>query len=117
MDDSFIDWLKDILAQYDRVVFLYRLSGESCAELRTILKKEKRKLLLLTDMEALPFSCDQRKLCGDECGRLLERYLSYNFSDRFILLTDWKEFPWPFAANFAEMGLSTKGEVLEALLI
>ena len=33
MDDSFKKWLENALAHYDRVVFLYHLSKESCIEL------------------------------------------------------------------------------------
>lgn len=116
MDDSFKKWLENALMHYDRVVFLYRLSKESCIELRTILKEEKRKVLLLTDTETLDFPCSQRKLCEEECRQLLELYLSYSFSDHFIFLTDQKKFPWPSIDNFTEAGLATKGETLEALL-
>lgn len=116
MEDSFEKWLENALAHYDKVIFLYQFSEESCAELGTILKAEKRKLLLVTDLEAPEFPCDQRTLCGEECNRLLQLYLSYSFSNRFVLLTDQKGFPWSSIANFAEAGLFTKQEIWEAVL-
>lgn len=116
MDDFFDKQLENALAHYDKVIFLYQLSEESYSELRTILRAERRKLLLLTDMEAPDFPYDQKKLCEEECGRLLELYLSYSFSDHFIFLTDQKDFPWPSIANFAEAGLATRRELLEVLL-
>lgn len=116
MDHSFEKWLGNTLAHYDRVVFLYQLSRESCAELMRILRKEKRNFLLLTDIEAPDFLCDQRRLCEDECRYLLKLYFSYSFADNFIFLTDHKEFPWPSIANFTETGLPARGEALEAML-
>lgn len=116
MDDSFENWLQYILADYDKVVFLYHLSEVSCIDLQTILKKEKRKLLLLTDTEAPDFPCNQRMLSEEECRRLLELYFTYSFADRFIFLTDRKVFPWPSAANFVEAGLAESVEILEAML-
>lgn len=117
MDASFIKWLKNALAQYDKVVFLYRVSEELCIELKTVLKKEKRKLLLLTDVEIPDCSCSQRKLGEEERGWLLELYFSYSFADNFVFLTDKEKFPWPSMVNFAEAGLSTKREILEAMLV
>ena len=116
MSDSLIKGLENALAQYDKVVFIYQLSQELCIELRTILKKEKRKLLLLTDTEAPVFPCDQRRLCKEECRWLLELYFSYSFSDRFIFLTDQEKFPWPTIANYIETGLAARGEIWEAML-
>lgn len=116
MDHSFEKWLENALAHYDRVVFLYQPSQESCVELEGILRKEKRKLLLLTDLEAPDFPCNQRRLCGDECRCLLELYFSYSFADHFIFLTDQKKLPWPSITNFIEAGLSARGEALEAML-
>lgn len=116
MDDSFKNWLEGALAHYDKVVFLYHLSKELCIKLKTILKKEKRKFLLLTDMETLDFPCDQRKLCGEEGRQLLELYFSYCFADNFILLTGRNEFPCPSIASFMEAGLLTGEEMLEAVL-
>lgn len=116
MEYSLKIWLEDALAHYDRVVFLYQLSRESCIELMAVLKKEKRKLLLLTDMKTSDFPCDQRKLCEDECRWLLELYFSYSFADHFVFLTDQKKFPWPSIVNFTEAGLAARGEILEALL-
>lgn len=116
MDDSFEKWLENALAHYEKVIFLYQFPEESCAELRTILKAEKRRILLLMDMETPDFPCDQRTLCGEECNRLLELYLSYSFSNRFVLLTDQKGFPWSSIANFAEAGLVMRREILDAIL-
>lgn len=116
MNDTLKKRLETALAHYDKVIFLYQLSQESCIELSTILSKEQRNLLLLTEAEAPSFPCDQRKLCEEECRQLLELYLSYSFSDRFVLLTDLKKFPWPFIVNFVETGLSERGEILEAML-
>lgn len=116
MDDSFKKWLEEALAHYDKVVFLYHLSKELCIKLKMILKKEKRKFLLLTDMETWDFPCDRRKLCGEECRRLLELYFSYCFADNFILLTEQDEFPCPSIINFTEAGLLTGEEMLEAVL-
>lgn len=116
MNASFNNQLETALTQYDKVVFLYRLSQESCTELRMILKKGKQKILLLTDWKTPDFPCDQRRLNENECRYLLELYLSYSFSDRFVLLTDQNNFPWPSVNNFAEAGLLTKGEILEAML-
>ena len=116
MDDSLKKWLKNALAHYDRVVFLYQSSKELYSELRTILKKEKRKILLLSDTETSDYPCGQRKLCQEECRQILELYFSYSFSDHFIFLTDQKKLPWPSIANFTEAGLLERGETLEALL-
>lgn len=116
MDDSFKKWLEHVLAHYDRVVFLYQLSPESCAELSAFLKRERRELLLITDPEAPDFPCSQRKLREEECSWLLELYVSYSFSDHFIFLTDQKKFPWPSIANFMEAGLAAREEIWEALL-
>lgn len=116
MDYSIKKWLGNALADYDRVVFLYQLSQESCAELKKILRDEKRKLLLLTDAEAPDFPCDQRRMHEEECRCLLELYFSYSFADNFIFLTDQKNFPWPSIANFMEAGLAARGEALEAML-
>lgn len=117
MDDSLKKCMENALANYDRVVFLYQSSKELCIELRTVLKKEKRKILLLTDTEAPDFPCDQRELSEEECGQLSELYFSYSFSDHFIFMTDQKKFPWPSIDNFTDAGLSERGEILEALLI
>ncbi len=94
MDDSLKKWLENALAQYDKIIFLYQPSRKLCIELGTVLLKEKRKVLLLTDIEALDFACDQRKLSEEECNQLLELYFSYSFSDHFVFLTDQKRFPW-----------------------
>lgn len=117
MDASFKKSLENALKHYDKVIFLYQPSKELCTELRTILKNEKRNLLLLTTAEAPDFPCDQRKLQEEECRWLLDLYFSYSFSDRFIFLTEQRNYPWPFIDNFVEMGLLAKGEVLEALLV
>lgn len=116
MEDSFKKWLENTLACYDRVVFLYQLSEESCAELRAILKKEKRKFLLLAEIDISDFPCSQRRLCEEECRWLLELYFSYRFADHFIFLTDQKKFPWPSIFNFTEAGSSARREILEAIL-
>lgn len=116
MECSIKKWLGDALADYDRVVFLYQLSQESYTELRRILRGEKGKLLLLTDVEISNLPCDQRRLCEEECRYLLELYFSYSFADNFIFLTDQKNFPWPSIANFTEEGLAARGEALEAML-
>lgn len=116
MDDSFKKWLESALAHYDKVVFLYHLSKELCIELKTILKKEKKNFLLLTDMETPDCPCDQRKLREEECRWLLELYFSYCFADNFILLTGRNEFPCPSIANFMDAGLLTGEEMLEAAL-
>lgn len=116
MEDSLKEWLENALAYYDKVVFLYQLSETSCTELRTILKREKRKILLLTEIDTPDFPCNQRKLSREECSWLLEMYFSYSFADRFIFLTEQKNFPWPSIFNFMEEGLSARGEIFEAML-
>ncbi len=116
MDDYFKEWLENALVHYDRVVFLYQPSEALSIELMTILHKEKRKILLLTDMGAMDFPCSQRKLTASECRWLLELYLSYNFADNFIFLTDQKKFPWPFITNFMNTGLVARREILEVML-
>lgn len=117
MDDSLKKYMENALKRYDRVVFLYQSSKELCLELRAVLKKKKRKILLLTDIGAPDFPCMQRKLCKEECGQLMELYFSYCFSDHFIFLTDQEELPWPSIVNFVGAGLSEREEVLEALLV
>lgn len=117
MDASFIKWLENALAQYDRVVFLYQPSKELCIELRTILERDGRKFLLLTDVETHDFSCSQKELCETECRWLLELYFSYSFADNFVFLTDQEKFPWPSIVNFAEAGLFARKEILEAMLV
>ncbi len=108
--------LENALKHYERVIFLYQPSKELCTELRTILKKEKKGILLLTATEIPDFPCDQRKLQEDECKSLMELYFTYSFSNHFIFLTDQNEFPWPSILNFAKAGLATRGEILEALM-
>lgn len=116
MDDSFKEWLENALAHYDKVVFLYQPSKELCIELNSILKKEKKKFLLLTDIITPNFPCSERRLCEEECRWLLELYFSYCFADNFILLTDQARFPWPSIISFTETGLAARGEILEAIL-
>lgn len=116
MDDSLKKCMENALAHYDRVLFLYQSSKELCIELRTVLKREKRKILVLTDTEAPDFSYDQRKLSEEECRQLSELYFTYSFSDHFIFLTDQKNLPWSSITNFMEAGLAARGETLEALL-
>lgn len=116
MEDTLEKWLESVLKHYDKVVFLYRISEELYIELRKTLKKEKRKFLLLTDMDNLEFPCSQRRLCENECKWLLELYSSYRFADHFIFLTDQVKFPWPTIVNFTEVGLCPIREILEAIL-
>lgn len=116
MEDSLKRWLEDALVHYDRVVFLYQFSQASCIGLRRILKKEQRKILLLTDTEVFGFTCSQRTLCEEECRGLLELYFSYCFADNFIFLTDQKEFPWPSPVSFSEAGVSEREKIWEAML-
>ncbi len=116
MDGFLKNWLENALIYYAKVVFLYQPSEALCIELRTILHKEKRKILLLTDMETMDFPCSQRRLAASECRWLLQLYLSYNFADNFIFLTDQKKLPWPSIANFIDTGLAARREILEAML-
>ena len=116
MADLFENWLENALADYRKVVFLYQPSESLCIGLEAILKKEKKKLLLLTSMESLNFSCSQRRLSEEECMQLLKLYFTYSFSDRFVLLTDRKMFPWPSVAGFVVAGVAETAEILEAML-